>query len=337
VDQRTHAWIAVRAVALLSDSDPASGLATLLTRALHGAIIGAWIPDLTDAKRGGGQTQHHVFKLAPQPSGDGRFVASKDALLKRLVCSGALKEYLGKETSLGATWWHQPYRADPAPGQHVANRAMALASFLRDLLIIGSEEVDEQVPGHVRFLDKLDPAARTKTEQAGLYLFMLSHFVADASMPCHCDARPLAGFGEGLHEQLEKHWGKAVGPAFDQARLVDMPDSAKACEELLSKARGVDASLGLTFNDVNVPKLPTGRDVWLEIVDACRASFALSALIAPPSSFDYRDPTARAPFDEVLGRRPQLLHEVDRVVLTDAVVNTATMWSHVWSKVAKPE
>jgi hypothetical protein len=77
--------------------------------------------------------------------------------------------------------------------------------------------------------------------------------------------------------------------------------------------------------------------VWLETVAVCRASFAVSAIIAPPSKYPYSSDSA-APFDTVLGSgHEQLLAIVDRVVLTDAVVNTATIWSHLWDKVAKKE
>jgi hypothetical protein len=105
---------------------------------------------------------------------------------------------------------------------------------------------------------------------------------------------------------------------------------------LFDKARAVDGVFELRFPSSKVEKLPGGRDVWLETVDVCRVSFALAALIAPPAKYPYGSATARAPFGTVLEDQP-LLADIDRVVLTDAVVNTATVWAHVWDKAAKLE
>lgn len=339
MEQRTHAWIAVRAVAFLEDASSHPKLVELLKPCARHAAIGAWIPDLADIKRGGANTQHHVLKMMPyRGANPQRFVADKDELLRRLVCSSAAKNYLLQDRTLDARWWSTPYKADPSPGQHIANRAMGLGSVLKDLLLLGSPEIDDLVPGSVRFIDKVDADARTTREEAALYFFMLSHFIADACMPCHCDGRPLAGYDEGLHKQLEAHWRKGVAPDFDETRLSETRATAKAIDDLLAEARSVDGELAIDLARSQIPELPSGRDVWLETVDACRASFALSAIIAPPSRYPYGDQEARAPFETVLGPgHESLLADVDRVVLTDAVANTATIWSHLWDKVAKVE
>ena len=47
--------------------------------------------------------------------------------------------------------------------------------------------------------------AATGAAQASLYLFMLSHYVADANMPCHADARALASYTGKLHKEWEKY------------------------------------------------------------------------------------------------------------------------------------
>lgn len=329
MEQRTHAWIAIRAIAYLEERKANPGLVKLLKPSMHAASMGAWIPDLADAKRGGGNTQHHVFKLLPYEGANAsRFVAKKADLLKRLTGSPATRAFIKADKTLSATWWATPFKADPPPGQHLANRATALAGSLRDLLVMGSKEVDKLLPGDVKFLDKLDDAARTQREQAALYLFMLSHFIADACMPMHCDGRMLAGFSNGLHEQLEDHWKELVGKTFSDESLAKAAGNAAACKKLLDDARAVDECANLSFKD-KLPDLPHGRDVWKEIVDVCRASFALSAVIAPPEDYPYASKKARAPFKKVLEGK-ELLEEVDRLVLEDAVVNTAMIWSAVW-------
>jgi len=339
MEQRTHAWIAVRAVALLEDKGLYPKLVGLLKPCARHAAIGAWIPDLVDIKRGGAGTQHHVLKIMLYEGADEqRFIATKENLLSRLTCSPVVREYLAHDQTLDTSWWSAPYRADPAPGQHIANRAMALASVVKDLLLLGSPEIDDLLPGSVRFIDKVDKDARTTQEEAALFFFMLSHFVADACMPCHCDGRPLAGYAEGLHKELETHWRRGVPADFDESRLSETRGTTKATDALLEKARSVDSTLAIDFSAAAIPKLRAGRDVWLETVDVCRASFALSAIIAPPSEYAYSDASARAPFATVLGSgRETLLANVDRTVLADAVLNTATIWSHLWEKSANVE
>jgi len=65
VNQRTHSWIAVRAIALLEDEGASKNLVKLLKPHARMATVGAWIPDQVDAKRGGNKTENHVLKIEP--------------------------------------------------------------------------------------------------------------------------------------------------------------------------------------------------------------------------------------------------------------------------------
>ena len=91
---------------------------------------------------------------------------------------------------------------------------------------------------------------------------------------------------------------------------------------------------GLDFDETTIPSLPKGRDVWLEMVDVCRASFALASIVAPPAKYGYGDTKARARFDAVLAGKP-ILKEMDRVIMHDAVLNTAMVWKNVWQALGK--
>jgi hypothetical protein len=219
MEQLTHAWIAVRALALIEDTNSCPKLVDLLRPCARHAAIGAWIPDLTDIKRGGAGTMHHVLKMKPYKGDDEeRFVAKKDKLVKRLTCSPTACDYLTNTTAPDKDWWSKPYKADPAPGQHLANRAMGHGSVLKDLLLLGAPDIDEALPGRVKFIEDVDVNARTTREEAALHFFMLSHFLADACMPCHCDARASMGYSEGLHHELEAHWREGVATQFGPER-----------------------------------------------------------------------------------------------------------------------
>ncbi len=336
MDERTHAWIAVRAVALLEDKGEAPNLVALLKPHVREASVGAWIPDKTDAKRGGARTENHILKIAPCGTDPGkRFVTNKVELLKHLGSDRQITGYLDKNPLLDAPWWEASYKGDvPRPGQHIPNRAMALSTMLKDLLLLGNETIDDLVPGPVAFLPDVASEARTQEDAAVLYFFMLSHFIADASMPCHCDARNLAGYDEGLHMELEKHWSKKVGTYFSKAKLLKGKPLPKA-DDVLTEARNVDGKFGLAFNGKTVPDLIEGHDVWLEMIYQCRASFALASIIAPFKSYPYDNSRPQAPFKDVLENDPALLAAVDRVALHDAVLNTAIVWKHVWTRVSK--
>jgi len=58
--QPAHTWIAVRAVGLLLDDPDTEEFGKLLAPHVKQAAIGAWMPDLQDAKIGGSKTENHV-------------------------------------------------------------------------------------------------------------------------------------------------------------------------------------------------------------------------------------------------------------------------------------
>jgi len=228
---------------------------------------------------------------------------------------------------LDSNWWDSPYKATPTPGEHLANRAMALTTTLIDQLILGDPKVAALVPGTVRFASRMDPNARTRAEQIATYFYMLSHFVADACQPLHCDARRMAGYSNGIHKELEGHWNKKVGTYFDKKKLFENTDSVN---RVLSQARSVDQNIGITFDGV-VPDL-IARDTWLEILSICRASFAVSSILVPPADIPYNS-TRLTTFNIVFNtddESREMLQALDKVVLHDAVLNIAMVWNEVW-------
>jgi len=334
MDQSTHAWIAVRAVALLEDDGSVPELVKVLRPQVPKAAIGAWIPDLEDAKRGGAKIQNHVLKIGPY-TGQGeskRFTESRKATLDALGPARQFAQFIQTHGGgLDAQWWQEPYKGEvKQPGQHVANRAMALSTTMIDLLLLGDRTLADHLPGNVSFAGDLAPKARTTEEEAALHFFMLSHFVADACMPCHCDARDLSDYDRGVHKEMEKHWKQLIGLAFSKARLLATGANAApvTSDGLLKAARDVDARVGLAFG-ASVPAL-VDKDVWYETINLCRASFVLASIIAPPSSYPYGD-TRTTTYDKLFPATSAELQEAfDQTVLHDAVLNVAIVWKHVW-------
>ena len=148
-------------------------------------------------------------------------------LFKALGTKRQIRTFLDNwDGVLGADWWNKSYKAEPSPGEHLANRSMALTTTLIDQLILGDKAVARVVPGEVRFAKNLHPDARSRSEEVATYFFMLSHFVADSCQPCHCDARRLSGYSRGLHKEMEKHWSKKVGTYFNKKKLLETSDSS---------------------------------------------------------------------------------------------------------------
>jgi len=208
---------------------------------------------------------------------------------------------------------------------------MSLGVMMRDLLIMGNRTIDRLIPGKIRFAQYLPDNARTTEEAAAMYFFMLSHFVADASMPCHCDNRKLASYDAGLHKEMEKHWSKIIGTDFEKKNLLEEfiePDL------VLEIARDVDDEFDVDFSNASIKDLLPKHDIWLEFMYYCRASFALACIIAPPDRYSYTDKTVRAPFNQVFADA-NFLMEVDKLVIYDAVLNTAIVWKYVWNKISK--
>lgn len=337
MDQRTHSWIAIRAIALLEDENEERNLVSLLKPHASKASVGAWLPDQADMKRGGAgsMTDNHVLKMYPYKGVQAdRFVVRKNELLQQTGSYRMMTRFLQTENYLEDFWWETAFKGDVRrPGQHLPNRIMALTTIMKDLLLLGDQKIDQLIPGEVRFLADMAPESRTNEEAASLYFFMLSHFVADVCMPCHCDGRTLSGYGNGLHKELEDHWSKKVGKQFEKKNMLrESLDS----HQMLEFARDVDDKFCLNFKGTTIPDLKKGHDAWLEAIYLCRASFAVASIIAPYKTYSYEHSEATAPFDVVFGGdRRNMLAALDQTVLHDAVLNTAIMWKHIWNKVSK--
>lgn len=330
MNQRTHTWLAIRAIALLEDANGPLGLIKILKNNVKGAAIGSWIPDLQDSKKGSGDIDYHVLKMKPyNGSNKSRFIKKRDVLFDDLGQGRKVREFLDEwDASLGAGWWNGSYKAEPNPGQHLANRSMALTTTLIDQLILGDQKVAALVPGTVKFLSKLDKNARSRMQEVSTYCFMLSHFVADSCQPCHCDARKLSGYSNGLHKEMEADWSKTVGTYFDKTKYLKNTETPN---KILNKARAIDAKFDIQFSN-QVPDLQE-RDAWLEIINICRASFAVASVLVPPGTISYNS-KKKTSFKKVFkndDRGPELLKDLNRMVMHDSVLNIAILWKSLWN------
>jgi hypothetical protein len=330
MNQCTHAWIAIRAIKLLEESNEVPDLVNLIKSYAQHAAIGAWIPDERDAKLGSASTQNHVFKIGTYNGKDqNRFILKKSKLLKALGNSRLTTKFIDDNREiLDDQWWNTSYKATPPPGKHLANRAMALAINNIDLFILGADDVQKAVPGEISFIKNVPPDIRSSSGQIAIFMFMLSHFIADSHMPCHCDARDLNDYRNGLHKELEKHWGDKIGKDFSKENLCKTEPL-----DILEKSKSIDEKFKLSFNKT-IPEVPN-EDIWEEIVYICRGSFAISSIIANHKVYPYKPAEQGKATFKTLFSTPegkQTLEELNRIIMHDSVLSVAMIWKNIWMK-----
>ena len=187
----THAWIAFKAVERLqkvSLTDENKKFADFLIAWFEnhkdGVIRGAWYPDEVIVDN----STSHIMKYVP---------GSADAAdLFRALPATSLLYKNGKDSPLRK----KDYTIDKK--YNLPERCEALSHSVIDNLKIQQRE------------DKGSPLTPTDNHIA-LILFMLSHYVADAHMPLHCDDRPGDVAGIDLHGAIENAWEVEVVQFYD--------------------------------------------------------------------------------------------------------------------------
>lgn len=322
---QAHAWTAVQAVRALAGDPETADLAALLRPHLPTAAIGAWLPDMKFFKAGSGNTQNHVLKMK-EVTGPGheRFVVGRGKLVRAL---GPHREFsrLMANPGLPKDFWRKGWRGDCSRGDHPADCAMGLATTLIDLLLLGDRKVRRHCSNTLTSRVEYPDGAETQEVQIAVYFFMLSHFVADATMPCHADARKLASYKGTLHAQWESHLDSLVASFPEPDALSRLPPA-----RILARAqRAFPIDLPR-----KIPRLPDNRDIWTEVIMLCRAAFAVNVLVAPFAS--YPPSSSRLPTFEQLfpgGAEDERLAEISHAILHDAVLSVAMVWKDLWIRV----
>ena len=324
--QITHSWIAIRAIDLVRRDPRTRNLAKILTPWVKHSYIGCWLPDMTGFKKGHGYTKNHTFKMAPYSSDDtNRFILKKNDLLKELDSNTDLYKYLKNECTLPTTWWDRSFKAEQPDGRHLPDCLSSIFDTILDLILLGNKEVDDLVPGPINYSKYLTKKISLSKEQISTFFFMLSHYVSDCFMPCHCDNRDLASFKNNIHKQWEIHWDRIVGNYFSKKELLKTSDSD---EKIIEKTKEVDTKLGLDF------KLPItfdkSDDIWKISIFWCRGSFAFSSDLFKENNFSYTG-NETPKFGEHFNDKHKL-KGYDRVILQSAVYSVASMWKKIWRK-----
>jgi hypothetical protein len=197
--QYTHAWLAFMAIRRLEESGiPASYKPQSLVKWFKNhrdfVLQGAWYPDAIIKD----MATSHVLKYKPgENSGTNNF--------RKLP-----GEYHVFDIGKATPFFQKGYTIESG---NLPDRCEAIAHSIVDNLKMKESE------------DKGSPISPTDNHIATLF-FMLSHYIADAHMPLHCDVRSFSD-KNNIHASIEKEWDDVIqqcyGIDYDNERFIYNP------------------------------------------------------------------------------------------------------------------
>ncbi len=312
--QYTHAWLAFMAIKRLDEvkdklSDknkiPAEALIKWFMNHRDGVTQGAWYPDLLyyDMKTS------HVLKTTPLNGNHKEF--------RKLPSTYKNYEY-GKNSAL----WNKEYKLDK--NTNLPDRCSAIAHSVIDNLKIQESE------------EKGSPVSPTDNHIA-LLLFTLSHYIADAHVPFHCDSRKFSD-GSNIHGYVEGIWETEVELHFE----IDEPNKRFFYDVDRYPKRNLthDAEYQTSFlknvdDSISIRKFLIGygngnNNVWDFMKAICQYSYLLSYVFIPQP---YNHNTVNNNNFKSLGTIS--FDDLSVAVLSDAIDSIARVWLRVWRRYMK--
>jgi hypothetical protein len=184
--QYTHGWLAFMAVKRLKDvvpriTDKNKSVARSLVRwIMHhedGIIQGAWYPDAVIKD----MANSHVLKITPSSQASNQF----DTLPSTHLVYSHMRNSQLKDKSF-----------DIEEDDNLPDRCESITHSVIDNAKMQKWEA------------KGSPVAPTSNHIALLF-FMLSHYIADAHVPLHCDSRKFSS-GADIHGRMEQEWDDLI-------------------------------------------------------------------------------------------------------------------------------
>jgi hypothetical protein len=310
--QYTHAWIAFMAVKRLKKAIPNLSAAnkphvkSLVRWIMHyedDIIQGAWYPDAIIKD----MANSHVLKLTPSTQATNQF----DTL--------PTTHMVYQETSNSPLSNSSFEYADP--NDNLPDRCESIAHSIVDNLKMQKSEV------------KGSPVPPTNNHIA-LRFFMLSHYIADAHMPLHCDSRRFSS-GSNIHAKIEGRWDDLIRSHYEidtsQDRffydsagfpLRDMTNDAQYQTCYLKDVEDeiINRSFRIGYG--------TDRDrTWDFMRAICQHSYLMAYLFIP-SQYDHNN----IPADNWDGLGTISFDDMSVAVLSDAIESIAHVWFRIWRR-----
>lgn len=310
----THAWLAFMAIKRLEEIKLShanrkyvNSLIVWFKNHKDGVTQGAWYPDSVIKD----MANSHVLKFMPSAEADNKFKL------------------------LPTTYLNYKY------GKHSPVRKKAFTVDKNDNLPDRCESIAHSVIDHLKMQeseDKGSPVSPTDN-QIALLLFMLSHYIADAHMPLHCDSR---SFSEGvdLHGHMEGEWDDVIRRCYrideDNERFFYDPhgyplrDSSSDQEYQSSFLKAVDDVLYdrrfiISWGAKN-------SNIWDFMSAICQHSYLLSYCFIP-QQYDHTNITLEN--WQSLGSTS--FEDLNVAIFSDAIDSIARAWFRVWRRYMKWE
>lgn len=315
----THAWLALMALKRLEDArkslvqtkkEQVEEMLEFFKEHRDGVVQGAWFPDSVIKDNSTG----HISYLRSLRPGE------TDPRKHSLPSGSSISAYVGYTGAPeeGAVW---------VKGS-LPDRCQAISYTIRDQLQItyevGSRRKEVGSP--------IIPASN----EVALQFFMLSHYISDAHMPLHCDARP---FSDEVHGEMEELWEKQVKEhcKFEPGLGGDMRFILDEEGNPATKSGFQESVLDKTLKELEKRKFSLSfgsenQNVWDYVTDICFFSFLASKKLIP--------------LTENIGQlsakkfRENYLEEFKKLsirILSDCIDSIARVWLHVWSEYWKLE
>jgi hypothetical protein len=211
------------------------------------------------------------------------------------------------------------------------DRCEALSHAIRDMILI---QKDEQKGSDILFND----------DQITLYFLMLSHYLADAHVPPHSDARDFYS-PPTIHPDMEEYWDDEIKNfySYDKKRKVfdydidGAPELDKNKKEQFKDSFLYDALNLLSkrrWNPAGKKQIYLGKNnnkIYDYIKSVCFDSYLISTWFIPElSKAEYKKIKIRE--DE---KYKDTLRKISVHILADAIDSIALVWLLTWDKYNK--
>ena len=321
----THAWLAFMAIKRLEDArlqlpeadrPYAQKLIKWFKDHKDGVINGAWYPDelIKD------MADNHVLKFVPADKAPADAAVIPPTGLKALPGGYLIQEW-GKKSP-------------------VYGKAFAVWDK-KDNLPDRCESLAESVIDHLKVQEYEDKGSSVSPSgsQVALWLFMLSHYVADAHVPVHCDARQFSN-EKNIHGELEKVWDDEISKYYridtaNERFFYDLNGYPAREENDVTAAAYPSSFLKAVSDELAGRKYESSfgagnNNVWDFVNAVCHHSYLLSYSFFPP---EYGPENVTLDNWKTLARPPDLtLENLSIAVLADAVDSIARVWFRIWRR-----
>lgn len=295
----THAWLAMMAMKRLRfaemspiDKVAADGLLKWLNHHRDSVIKGAWYPDAIICDMG----TSHGIKYAPNGT---------NTMYRTIPDSYCLNRICGP----------------PIPYEYVKGNLPDRCESITQSIIDNFKMQESEEKG--------SPISPTDNHIATL-MFMLSHYIADAHMPLHCDVRPFSEGGE-IHAKIEGAWDDLIRHCYqldlDNERFYYDPEGYPLAQPNQHKS-----VIDWVENEIVQRKFNTrygskNENTW-DFVSAITQYSFLTAYQLIPANYDETN-LNWAQFQAVT---KNTFDDFSKYIMADAIDSISKVWMRIWMR-----